>query len=245
MSLFSSQLRRTALSLSLAIGLGSATASAGLIDPGLEIDWWVDGVYAGKLTPSGVYNQAQNWWTYQGGASFGPGVNLTFNINGDPDPLISGNLTVENLLLPSVDITLQVMLPIAPSIDVNTLLIGSAALSLTADSGGGSLSTFGGAPLWQGLLDGSPVGNSAAMFFDPFLMSLGGLGSAGSSSNFGIPVAVAGPSVANRIGIEINFTLTQFDQVSITSVFRVEAIPAPGVIGLLAIGAVGIRRRRR
>ncbi len=45
------------------------------------------------------------------------------------------------------------------------------------------------------------------------------------------------------IGIEINFSLTQFDQAQITSVFVV--VPAPGVIGLLALGALGTRRRRR
>ena len=64
-----------------------------------------------------------------------------------------------------------------------------------------------------------------------------------TSDNFGSPVLVPGPPVLQSIGIEINFSLTQFDQTSITSLFFV--IPAPGVIGLLAIGALGTRRRRR
>ena len=246
MSLFSGQLHKTALSLCLAVGFGATTASAGLIDPGLEIDWWVNGVYIGKLQPTGTYNELQGWWNYTGSAFDLPsGVSLNYNLNGDPDPLISGNLTVENLLLASVDITLVVSLPIAPMINVNTLLIGSAAVGLTTDSGGGSLSTFGGSPLWQGMIDGTPVGNQASMFFDPFLLANAGLGSASSSSNFGIPVQSNGPPALDSIGIEINFTLTQFDQVSITSVFHVVGVPAPGVIGLLAIGAIGIRRRRR
>ena len=243
MSLFSSQLRRTALSLSLAIGLGSATATAGLIDPGLEIDWWVDGVYAGKLTPSGVYNDAFGWWNYDGSALHAPtGVSLSFNLNGDPDPLITGNLTVENLLLPSVDITLVVILPIAPMIPGGTTMTGSAALTLTSDIGGGSFSTLAGSPLWQGLIDGVSAGAAASLFSDPFGMVNPGFGSQGSSANFG---PVAGPAALNSIGIEINFSLSQLDQASITSVFHVVAIPGPGVIALLAVGAVGTRRRRR
>jgi hypothetical protein len=246
MSLFQDHIQRAALSLCLAVGIGTATVNAGLIDPGLEIDWWVDGVYAGKLQPAGTYNEITGWWNYQGAVNDPfSGVSLTFNLDGDPDPLISGNLVVQNLLLPSVDITLLIMLPIAPVITVNTELIGSASLGLTTDSGGGSLSTFGGNPLWQGMIDGSPVGLGASMFFDPFLLSNDGLGSAGSSANFGSPLPEIGPPALNSIGIEINFTLTQLDQASITSVFHVVGVPAPGVIGLLGLAALGIGRRRR
>ena len=238
MSLFPSRVRNTAMAVFLALGLGATTASAGLIDPGLEIDWWVDGVYAGKLTPTGVYNEALGWWNYGGTATHG-GVSLTFNLNGDPDPLITGNLTIENLLLPSVDITLVVILPIAPTLPGGTLMTGSAALTLTSDSGGGSFSTLAGKPLWQGLIDGVSAGG-ASLFSDPFSMVNPGFGSLGDNANFG---PVAGPAALNSIGIEINFSLSQLDQASITSVFHV--IPAPGVIGLLAVGAVGLRRRRR
>jgi len=119
---------------------------------------------------------------------------------------------------------------------------GSAAVGLTTDAGGGSMSTFGGKPLWQGLIDGVAVGNAASLFFDPFALSNQSIGSSGSAGNFGSPM-VPGPAVLQSIGIEINFSLTQHDQASITSVFFV--VPAPGVIGLLAIGGLGIGRRRR
>jgi len=241
MSLFLNRIRNTALPMFLALGLGATTASAGLIDPGLEIDWWVDGVYAGKLTPTGVYNEALGWWNYGGAATHAPsGVNLTFNLNGDPDPLITGNLTIENLLLPSVDITLVIMLPIAPTLPGGTLMTGSAALTMTSDSGGGSFGTLDGTPVWQGLIDGVSAGAVASLFSDPFSMVNPGFGSLGDNANFG---PVGGPAALNSIGIEINFSLSQLDQASITSVFHV--IPAPGVIGLLAVGAVGVRRRRR
>jgi len=244
MRFFPSRIRRTVLVASLALGIGATTAQAGLLDPGMQIEWWVNGSYVGLLTPTGVYDENHGWWNYQGFATdLASGVTLNFNLNGDPDPLISGNLTVENPGLPVVDITLVVLLPIAPLLPNGSLMQGSAAVGLTTDAGGGSLSTFGGKPLWQGLIDGIAVGNDASLFFDPFALAIGGLGSSGSSGNFGAPFMVAGPSVLQSIGIEINFSLTQNDQASITSVFFV--IPAPGVLGLLAIGGLVIGRRRR
>ncbi len=248
MRFFPDRIRRIAVVASLALGLGTTTVHAGLVDPEMKIEWWVNGFYVGQLNPTGVYNDNAGWWNYQGFATdLDSGVTLNFNLNGDPDPLISGNLTVENPILPVVNVTLLVSLPIAPLLPNGSAMQGSAAVGLTTDSGGGSLSTFGGKPLWQGLIDGVAVGNAASLFFDPFALSNAGIGSSGTSGNFGAPVLIPGPAVLQSIGIEINFSLTQSDQVSITSVFFV--IPAPGVIGLLAIGVLGTsrgsRRRRR
>ncbi len=240
MRLFPSRIRRIAVVASLALGIGATTAHAGLVDPGMEIEWWVNGSYVGLLNPNGVYNENTGWWNYAGFATdLATGVTLNFDLDGDPDPLVSGNLTVENLLLPVVEITVVVTLPIDPTLPDGSSILGSAAVGLTTDAGGGTLATFGGQPLWQGLIDGAAVG-SASLFDDPFSLSNGGIGSSGSSANFGF---IPGPAVLESIGIEINFSLTQFDQAQITSVFVV--VPAPGVIGLLAIGALGTRRRRR
>ncbi len=241
MPFFPSRVRRVATVACLAIGLGVTTAHAGLVDPGLEIDWWVNGAYVGQLLPEGVYDENAGWWTYQGLATDAvSGVSLDFNVNGDPDPILDATLIVSNPFLPVADITLVVTLPIAPTIPIGSVMQGSATVMLTTDAGGGSLSTFGGNPLWQGHIDGSPVGNSASMFFDPFALSNEGGGSTGSSQNFG---PLPGPPVLDSIGIEINLSLTQLDQARIGSVFIVT--PAPGVVGLLAIGALGTRRRRR
>ncbi len=63
------------------------------------------------------------------------------------------------------------------------------------------------------------------------------------SANFGIPVNVVGGPVLNTLGIDIEFTLTPGDQASITSNFAI--IPAPGGLLVLAVGTLGLRRRRR
>ena len=126
---------------------------------------------------------------------------------------------------------------------MHSLMQGSAAIGLTTDSGGGSVASLAGTPLWQGLIDGSPVGNDAALFFDPFALVNASIGSSSSNANFGIPVPNAGPPVLNNIGIRISFSLTQLDQASITSVFNV--VPAPGAIALLGVAGLTVRRRRR
>ena len=245
MAFFPNRVRQVALSACLAVGISATPVHAGLVDPGLTINWWVNGSFVGTLAPSGVFNENFGWWTYTvlGATDPNSGVTINGTLNGDPDPLISTNLTVENTFLAIVEITLQVMLPISPTLPLGSEMQGSAAIGLTTDSGGGSLSTFGGKPLWQGLIDGLPAGPGAALFFDAFALTNGGLGSSSSSGNFGVPFPVIGPPVLTSIGIEINFSLTQFDQASITSVFSV--VPAPGVVGLLALGAFGVRRRRR
>ena len=111
MPFFPSRVRRFAVVASLAVGFAATSVHAGNVDPGLDIEWWINGNYAGQLLPSGTYNPGTGWWNYTGFASdLATGVTLNYNLNGDPDPLISGNLTVENPFLPVVDIKLVVTL---------------------------------------------------------------------------------------------------------------------------------------
>lgn len=244
MPFFPSPIRRFAVAASLLIGFGASTVSAGLIDPELKIEWWVNSAYVGELAPNGVFDSTHQWWHYNGFASdLNTGVNLNFDLNADADPLISGNLTVENPFLPVVNVKLVVTLPVAPTLPNGSLMQGSAAVGLTTE-GGGSLSTLAGKPLWRGMIDGSAVGPSASLFFDPFALTNASTGSSGTSGNFGAPFMVPGPAVLSSIGIEINFSITQNDQGSFTSVFYV--IPAPGAIALLGFGGlIGTGRRRR
>jgi hypothetical protein len=178
-------------------------------------------------------------------------IELGVNLNGKPDAnagvstnlMISGNLAVENSFLNSVDVQLEVLLPVAAG-GPFTLMAGSAAIGLTTNADGGSLQSLAGLPVWQGLLDGSPAG-PAALFWDPFDMTHTGLGSSSADSNFGLPGGAPGGLVVSTIGIEMNFSLTSLDQASITSVFNVVPIPGPGGLVVFAAAGLVIRRRRR
>ncbi len=227
--------------LSLAVGLGSAHAGF----PALTIDWWVNGVFAGHLTPIGADPDGNGTWGYSGFAS-GPGqtgVLLNYNLNGNPDPLISGNLVVQNPNLALAEVVMIVTLPIGGSYGPQTTLAGSAAIGFTSNSNGGTFSSIGGDPVWQGMLDGVAVGPSASLFFDPFQIVHSGSQSTGASGNFGLngPPVLDGP-VSQSIGIRIAFSITQTDQASITSVFNV--VPGPAGLAVLACGIFATRRRR-
>lgn len=235
-----SRIQASVIGISLALGASAAPARAGI--PDLQLMLWIDGKLVYDQTPggadvgNGTFSYVGNW-TDIGGS----GASLSWNLTGDPDPQVSGNLVVENPFLPDVDVVLQVILPINPPLNTATKMIGSAALTLTTDSGGGAVTDLG-VPIWQGLLDGADVAG-ATLFPAAFDLTNPGFGSMGTNSNFGIPVPLPGPPVQDSIGIRISFNLTQHDQASITSVFNVT--PTPGSVVLLGLGAVAARRRRR
>ena len=241
MPVFPRSLKLVAIGAVLLVGSAASTVNAEV--PALELRWWINGVNVFDTTPIGTDN-GNGTYSYNGSFfdvfSF---ATLTWSLTGDPDPQLSGNLTVENPGANSIEVILEVILPTAPALPGSTEMIGSAALGLTTDDGGGSLSSLANTPVWQGIIDNTLVGPSASLFFDPFSQTNSGFGSSGANSNFGIPVAVAGPAALNNIGIRISFDLTGADQASITSVFRV--VPGPGGLLVLVMGmAVGRRRRR-
>ena len=228
----------------ITLGVGAKAVNAGI--PALEMRWFVNGVLVYDGLPGGTDN-GNGTFHYVGGAADTVGADPTFatlswNITGDPDPQISGNLVVENPFMPIIEVVLEVLLPIAPLLPGGTELLGSAGVGLTTDSNGGTVASINGVPIWQALIDGAPV-TGASLFFAPFELSNSGLGSSSSSANFGIPIPVIGPAALDTIGIRISFSVTQNDQVGITSVFR--AVPGPGGLLLLGLGAIGARRRRR
>ncbi|MHC4306057.1 MAG: hypothetical protein ACYSW2_16490 [Planctomycetota bacterium] len=255
MPLFSRRVQSLALAAFLTLAIGAPTADASI---DLQLNWWIDGSVAGQFSivgsdmGNGMFNYAGTFF-YRNPSDLTETVKLTVNVDGKPDAgvgadtnvLISGNLAVENQFSGTIDVGLEVILPIAQPMP-GSLMDGSATLGLTADDGGGTLASLPGTlAVWQGLADGSPVGPGASMFFHPFELEQVGFGSNFANGDFGMPDPFVGPAIANSIGIDINFSLTTLDQVSITSVLNVVPIPGPGgLVGLAAAGLV-IRRRRR
>lgn len=242
MPAFLARARSMVLCSVAALGLSLSTAHAGVQDPGLTVHWTINGTTVGTIAPVGVL-QPNGFWNYIADETDAQsGVHLVFNLNGDPDPQISGGLIVTNPALPVVNVVLVITLPIAPQLLLPTQMLGSASVGLTTDGGGGTLGLFNGSPGWQGMIDGNLIGGTSIFLGNPVLTNPG-FGSLGTSGNFGIPVPLGGPPALASIGIRISFSLTQFDQLDLTSLFRVT--PAPGALALLGLGALGMRRRRR
>jgi hypothetical protein len=239
MSVFRSRINRLAVFTGAAVLSASLFVSTAAADiPALTITWTInDGdpielIEEGTQLPNGQYNYTGDY--------LGDGYTLGWNLNAEGDPLISGNIVTENLTANPLDVVLTVSIPVA-ALAAPTNMGGSAALSFTSDPGGGQLNSLAGTPVWQALIDGSPV---QSLFNDPFNITHAGLQSSSQSQAFGLPgLTTIGPAVNNTIGIQIAFSLSPLDQFSMTSFFQV--VPAPGAMALLAFaGLAGSRRRR-
>ena len=237
---FPGRIRCLILAGVLGFGLAATAAEAG-IQPALQINWSIDGGLMNNLLPLGTDIDGDGIWNYSGfdPDGGGSGINLSFDMNADPDPLLSGNIALFNTTGATIDVFVQIILPVGITFP-STLLNGSAALGLTTNGDGGDLTSVPGTAVWRAFIDGAEV---AALFHDPFQQHNGGFGSSGAFQDFGIPNPIAGPALNNTVAIELRFTLTPSDQASITSVFNI--VPGPGGLLVMAMGMVMVRRRRR
>ena len=212
--------------------VAASRAHAGF--PALNVQWKLNGAVVLNDLPSGVPN-GLGGYQYIGGHSVGQ-VLMTYNLLGIPDPRISGNFTLENFSPETVEVELLVTLPISGSVSAPSSLTGSVAVGMTADADGGTLAVLQGVPFWQGLIDGTAVGD----LLSDLSLVRPSLGSVASNDGF---VQLPGPEALSEIGIRITFSLTAGEQMSVTSVFNV--VPAPGGLVVFVLATVVLRRRRR
>ena len=217
------------------IGIGVSSTHAGF--PALNVQWKLDGNTVLNDLPIGAPN-GMGGYRYLGGHSVGA-VSMAYSLVGIPDPTISGNFTLENFSLATVEVELLVTLPITPSVFAPSSLTGSVAVGMTADDDGGTLTALPGIAFWQALIDGTAVGGATDLL-PSLLLTRPDFGSLEASDGF---VQLPGPAALTEIGILVTFSLTPGEQMSFTSVFNV--VPAPGGLVVFALATVVFRRRRR
>ncbi len=194
-------------------------------DPGLTITWQTNDAEPVTFEPIGTFNPGIGWWNYTGFAvDADTGATIGYSLNADvtvedvaAGTLISGNVTIENPFLPIVVQRVTITVPSAEM--PGAVAAGSVAMGLTTNADGGSVNALPGGAIWTALVDG---GAAFVAFPYPYIMepNCGIIGCPNYSWPFPEPV----PPVTDSIGIQLEFELTQQDQLSITSVFLVATL---------------------
>jgi hypothetical protein len=159
----------------------------------------------------------------------------------DNDPLVSGNIGVSNEQPFTQRFTFIFNLPIT-SMPGPTIQSGSISGSVADgfEDDGATISAPAGEAIYQARIDGV---DTNALYADPASFS------APASDIAGIPAASFGPLVGGPaltdIELELDFYLTSFDSVQITSEHQVVPEPASGALVGLGLALLAARRRSR
>lgn len=165
----------------------------------------------------------------------------SIDLNVDNDPLVSGNIGVSNEQPFTQRFTFVFNLPIT-SIPGSTIQSGSISGSVADgfEGDGATISAPAGEAIYQARIDGV---DTNALHADPASFSaapfdVGGI----TAASFG-PL-VGGPALSS-IELELDFYLTSFDSVQITSEHQVEPVPEPASGALVGLGLALLAARRR
>lgn len=176
--------------------------------------------------------------------SAGLGFTLQWDLVANPDPYLTGTISVLNFSGATQNFTLSYIQPVSPAFAGPTNSRGSIEISVQDffNSGAAQLTTAGSLPIYQPMIDGVNQPNTLLNTANLVVSSQGGI--AGLVSSFG-PV-YGGPAIANDIGVVVNFSLTNLDLASGTVYYEVVPEPASLVImaaGMVAFGLALARRR--
>jgi hypothetical protein len=157
----------------------------------------------------------------------------------DPDPFVLNNILVTNNTGSTQIFSAFVGVP--TSFGAPNLISGAIDIAvIDGGTDGATAASVNPTAIYQAQIDGVTV---ETLLDHPFSLVAGSGGTNSADATFG--PTVSGIPVNSNIGIQLRFSLTAGDTVSILSRFDVVAVPGPGAIALLGVAGLSIRARRR
>ena len=167
--------------------------------------------------------------------------------DGGPTSFIDAAFEVTNNSLNTETFQLIMTLAVGPH-GPTTERSGSVAATVTSNqfADPGILSAVSGGSVytaWTDLVDPMTDPPAATLLNDPFsIETTTPFGSADDSASL---TPMVGPMVNNTISIMFEFDLTAGDTASVSGLFQIAAVPAPGAFALLGLAGLAGRSRRR
>jgi len=233
---------------SIVAGVIAGSAFAGI--PSMQISVSSSGGSFGAASPVGSPNGNPDQYSYTADINQ-PGFISTFSLIAADTSVAGREVLGGSIQLINTSANVQTFtIDIAASTlaqGTSSLTGGSVSGVLTGSSDGG-LFASAGSSIWSAYIrTGANKTTIASLLAAPYsVTALPDQVSSIPGEAFGTPIP-SQPSIAmgDAAGIHLVFQLGAGDQVDLSTVFVIQAVPAPGAVAGLALVGAGMRRRRR
>jgi hypothetical protein len=192
-----------------------------------------------KTLPSGVLE-----WD---GSYEADAFKLVWDLDLDPDPFVSGSLTLTNISGVTSTYSLSVSQPVAPALPAGSIMSGLSFITLIdADFNNAASILAPAVPVGSAIFNGTIDGITQRQLFTAPYSLLATFPPGGGSAGASFSNELTTIPLTALIGITHNFTLSPGDTVTLNS--RFEVVPEPGTFGLAVFAAAGVAhtvRRRK
>lgn len=205
---------------------------------------------SGTAVPVGTPSGAPNQYSYSGvvsAAGFVSNFNLVaVDTEASSRAVLGGQFSIVNTAATVQTFTVDISASTVAQ-GPSSLTGGSVSGVLTGNGDGGFFGSNGSQSIWNAFIRTGGTSNPVASLLNsPYsVTSAANMVASIPGQSFGTPIPNL-PSIAmgDAVALRLVFQLGAGDSLDLTTAFVVQAVPAPGVVAMLAIAGLRARRRR-